>query len=68
MIPTLLVGDFIVVNKFSYGVRLPVINKKIFGKGSPQRGDVVVFRYPQDPSVNFIKRAVGLPGRYDHLS
>ena len=62
MIPTLLVGDFIVVNKFSYGVRLPVLNKKIIDTGSPQRGDVVVFRYPIDPSVNFIKRAVGLPG------
>lgn len=62
MIPTLLVGDFIVVNKFSYGVRLPVLNKKIINTGSPQRGDVVVFRYPKDPSVNFIKRAVGLPG------
>ena len=62
MIPTLLVGDFIVVNKFSYGVRLPVLNKKIYSTGEPQRGDVVVFRYPQDPSVNFIKRAVGLPG------
>lgn len=62
MIPTLLVGDFIVVNKFSYGVRLPVLNKKIFSTGEPQRGDVVVFRFPQDPSVNFIKRAVGLPG------
>ncbi len=62
MIPTLLVGDFIVVNKFSYGVRLPVLNKKIFSTGEPQRGDVVVFRYPRDPSVNFIKRAVGLPG------
>jgi len=62
MIPTLLVGDFIVVNKFSYGVRLPVLNKKIIQVGAPERGDVVVFRYPQDPSVNFIKRAVGLPG------
>ena len=62
MIPTLLVGDFIVVNKFSYGVRLPVLNKKIINVGAPQRGDVVVFRYPVDPSVNFIKRAVGLPG------
>jgi signal peptidase I len=62
MIPTLLVGDFIVVNKFSYGVRLPVLNSKIIDTGSPQRGDVVVFRYPEDPSVNFIKRAVGLPG------
>ena len=62
MIPTLLVGDFIVVNKFSYGVRLPVLNKKILDSGSPERGDVVVFRYPQDPGVNFIKRLVGLPG------
>ena len=62
MIPTLLVGDFIVVNKFSYGVRLPVLNKKVINIGEPQRGDVVVFRYPKDPAVNFIKRAVGLPG------
>ncbi len=62
MIPTLLVGDFIVVNKFAYGVRLPVINKKFISFGEPQRGDVVVFRYPVDPAVNFIKRAVGLPG------
>ena len=62
MIPTLLVGDFIVVNKFSYGIRLPVLNKKIIGIGEPERGDVVVFRYPKDTSVNFIKRAVGLPG------
>ncbi|MGA9573617.1 MAG: signal peptidase I [Lysobacterales bacterium] len=62
MIPTLLVGDFIVVNKFAYGIRLPVLNKKIISIGEPKRGDVVVFRYPIDPSVNFIKRAVGLPG------
>jgi signal peptidase I len=62
MIPTLLVGDFIVVNKFSYGIRLPVLNKKVISMGEPQRGDVVVFRYPKDTSVNFIKRAVGLPG------
>ena len=62
MIPTLLVGDFIVVNKFSYGIRLPVLNKKIIDIGEPERGDVVVFRYPKDPGVNFIKRAVGLPG------
>lgn len=62
MIPTLLVGDFIVVNKFSYGIRLPVLNKKIIDIGEPKRGDVVVFRYPKDTSVNFIKRAVGLPG------
>ena len=62
MIPTLLVGDFIVVNKFSYGVRLPVLNKKIIETGEPVRGDVVVFRFPEDPAVNFIKRAIGLPG------
>jgi signal peptidase I len=62
MIPTLLVGDFIVVNKFAYGLRLPVINKKFISIGEPRRGDVVVFRYPVDPGVNFIKRTVGLPG------
>ncbi len=62
MIPTLLVGDFIVVNKFAYGVKLPVLNKKILSIGEPERGDVVVFRYPVDPSVNFIKRLIGLPG------
>ncbi len=62
MIPSLLVGDFIVVNKFAYGIRLPVINKEIIATGEPKRGDVVVFRFPKDPSVNFIKRAVGLPG------
>jgi signal peptidase I len=62
MIPTLLVGDFIAVNKFSYGIRLPVLNTKIVEVGSPQRGDVVVFRYPPDPSLDYIKRIVGLPG------
>lgn len=62
MIPTLLIGDFIVVNKFSYGLRLPVLNKKFVALGDPQRGDVAVFRYPVDPSINFIKRVVGLPG------
>ncbi len=62
MIPTLLVGDFIVVNKFSYGLKLPVVNKKFLSLGKPARGDVVVFRYPVDPSVNFIKRLIGLPG------
>jgi signal peptidase I len=62
MIPTLLVGDFILVNKFTYGLRLPVINKKVIEINSPQRGDVVVFRYPVDPSVDYIKRVVGLPG------
>ncbi len=62
MMPTLLVGDFIAVNKFSYGIRLPVINKKIVELGNPERGDVVVFRYPPDPSLDYIKRVVGLPG------
>ena len=62
MIPTLLVGDFILVNKYVYGIRLPVLNRKIIEIGSPRRGDVVVFRYPLDPSTPFIKRIVGLPG------
>lgn len=62
MIPTLLVGDFILVNKFTYGIRLPVINKKIIAMNEPQRGDVMVFRYPADPTVDYIKRVVGVPG------
>lgn len=62
MKPTLEVGDFILVNKFAYGIRLPVIDTKIIEVGDPQRGDVMVFRYPSDPSVNYIKRVVGLPG------
>ncbi len=62
MKPTLDVGDFILVNKFSYGIRLPVIDKKVIEVGEPQRGDVMVFRYPSDPNVNYIKRVVGLPG------
>ncbi|WP_295473697.1 signal peptidase I [uncultured Pseudomonas sp.] len=62
MKPTLDVGDFILVNKFSYGIRLPVLDKKVIEVGDPQRGDVMVFRYPSDPSVNYIKRVVGLPG------
>jgi signal peptidase I len=62
MMPTLLDGDFIVVNKYAYGLRLPVLDTKILNVGSPQRGDVVVFRYPPDPAVNYIKRLVGLPG------
>jgi len=62
MVPTLLVGDFILVNKFAYGVRLPVANRKVFDIGNPQRGDVMVFRYPEDPSLDYIKRVVGLPG------
>lgn len=60
--PTLLTGDFILVNKFDYGVRLPVIHKKIWGKGEPKRGDIMVFRWPPNPSYNFIKRVIGLPG------
>lgn len=62
MMPTLLIGDFILVNKFAYGVRLPVTNTKVISVGEPARGDVVVFRYPQDPRVDYIKRVVGLPG------
>ena len=62
MMPTLLVGDFILVNKFSYGIRLPVANMKVIEIGKPERGDVVVFRYPENPKIPFIKRVVGLPG------
>ena len=62
MRPTLEVGDFILVNKFSYGLRLPIVEKKVVPTGDPQRGDVVVFRYPVNPSQDFIKRVVGLPG------
>jgi signal peptidase I len=65
MMPTLLDGDFILVEKFAYGLRLPVTRTKILSTGEPQRGDVVVFRYPLDTSVNYIKRVVGLPG--DHV-
>ncbi len=66
MMPTLLVGDLILVNKFEYGIRLPVINKKIIDIGEPKRGDVMVFRYPDNPSIDYIKRVVGLPG--DHIA
>ena len=62
MIPTLQVGDFILVNKFTYGIRLPVANEKIIELNKPQRGDVMVFRYPENPSVDYIKRVVGVPG------
>lgn len=65
MLPSLVVGDFILVNKFAYGLRLPVINTKIVDIGEPHRGDVAVFRYPRDESVNYIKRIIGLPG--DHI-
>ncbi|MEE9493450.1 MAG: signal peptidase I [Gammaproteobacteria bacterium] len=62
MMPTLLSGDFILVNKFAYGIRLPVLNKKVIEIGAPERGDVMVFRYPKDPGTDYIKRVVGLPG------
>jgi len=62
MVPTLVVGDLILVSKFHYGVRLPVINKKIIDNNPVQRGDVMVFRYPVDPRLDYIKRVVGLPG------
>ncbi len=62
MIPTLLINDLILVNKFHYGVRLPVINLKVLDNNSPQRGDVMVFRYPPKPSLDYIKRVVGVPG------
>ena len=65
MMPGLIAGDFIFVNKYSYGLRLPVTNNKIVNVGEPQRGDVVVFRLPRDPSTNLIKRLIGLPG--DHV-
>jgi len=71
MMPTLLVGDFILVNKFAYGLRLPVLNKKFVEIGEPERGDVVVFRYPNDPRIPYIKRVIGLPGDemvYDHVN
>lgn len=62
MVPTLLVGDLILVNKFTYGIRLPIINKKIIELNNPQRGDVMVFKYPEDPTLDYIKRVVGIPG------
>ena len=62
MMPTLLNGDFILVNKYAYGVRLPVVDTKIIEVDNPERGDVVVFRYPKNPSIDYIKRVVGLPG------
>ena len=62
MIPTLLVGDYVLVNKFAYGVRLPFTGQLLIPVGKPKRGDVMVFRFPDDPSQDFIKRVIGLPG------
>jgi len=62
MIPTLEIGDFVLVKKYAYGVKLPIIHKKILDVGTPSRGDVVVFRYPPNPRINYIKRLIGLPG------
>lgn len=63
MLPTLKNGDFILVNKFQYGIRIPIINKKLIPIKNPQAGDVLVFRYPVDPSIDYIKRVVGMPGQ-----
>ncbi|RZG78388.1 signal peptidase I [Acinetobacter sp. WCHAc060033] len=65
MVPTLETGDYILVNKYQYGVRLPITNTKIIDVGEPQRGDVAVFRYPENPKISYIKRIIGLPG--DHI-
>lgn len=62
MVPTLLVGDFVLVSKFSYGLRLPITHTKILSTGEPHRGDVAVFRYPRNPEEDYIKRVIGLPG------
>jgi signal peptidase I len=62
MVPTLLVGDLILVNKYAYGIRLPIVNKKVISINDPQRGDVMVFKYPMDMSQDYIKRVIGVPG------
>jgi len=66
MLPSLYIGDFILVNKFAYGIKIPVINKTIVSLSQPERGDIVVFRYPRDPNLDYIKRVIGLPG--DHIA
>ena len=69
MYPTLSIGDFILVNKYHYGLRLPVLNTKLVDVADPKRGEVMVFKYPHDPKVNFIKRVIGIPGdviRYEN--
>lgn len=66
MLPTLVVGDLILVNKFTYGLRLPVVHTQVLEIGEPHRGDVMVFRFPQDPSVDYIKRVIGIPGDTVH--
>lgn len=62
MIPTLWIGDFILVNKYAYGLRMPVLNKRFIEVGDPKAGDVIVFRYPEDERINYVKRVIGVPG------
>ena len=62
MLPTLLIGDFILVNKFTYGIRIPIVNYKVLDVNQPQRGEVMVFRFPDNPSLDYIKRLIGVPG------
>ena len=62
MLPTLEVGDYILVNKFHYGLRLPVVGTKFVSLNDPNRGDIMVFKYPENPKINYIKRVVGVPG------
>ena len=66
MLPSLFIGDFILVNKFAYGIKMPVFNQVLYEMDKPQHGDVVVFKYPRDPGIDYIKRVVGVPG--DHIA